>query len=418
MFATSDRLRLFLVLALGLAARLALIVPGLGTLNDPDMYLPLARSLAEGHGFSLGNGVPTAYRPPLYPIVLTPIFQLLGERGLPFGIAGLHLTLGLGTIVVTYLTARRWGLGPNRATLAAFVVALDPVAVVQGRAVMTETLAAYLVAGCLAALTVRGKLGSLLGGVAFGLSGLCRPSLLPGAGLCAVALLVGSPGNWRQRSLKTSIFLATLLLTMLPWAVRNTLRFGEPIWTTTHGGHTLALANNAEYYADVVDGPADSVWTGPNQRAWFERVYRETRGMTQPQADRYLRNEALRIARERPGTFLRASIARLGRFWGIAPAAAVSPLWLRVATALWTLPLWLALGLGLLRRELWEWPKIASPLLLLALTAVHSIYWTDMRMRVPVVPAIALIAAGANWRGGRSADVPIPSPGQSQKKGK
>ena len=133
--------------------------------------------------------------------------------------------------------------------------------------------------------------------------------------------------------------------------------------------------------------------------------------MTQVQADRYLRNEALRVARERPGTFLRASIARLGRFWGIAPSAAVYPRWLRMATAAWTLPLWLALGVGLLRRDLWSWPSIVAPLLLLALTAVHSVYWTDMRMRVPVVPAIALIVAGAKWGRGRSADVTIPSPG-------
>jgi hypothetical protein len=274
---------------------------------------------------------------------------------------------------------------------------------------MTETLAAFLVAGCLAALTVPGRLGSLLGGLMFGLSALCRPSLLPGAVLCAAAMLVMSKGDWRQRTLSSLIFVATLIVTMLPWALRNAARFGEPIWTTTHGGHTLALANNPEYYADVVDGPADSVWKGPNQLAWFERVYQETRGLTQVQADRYLRDEALRVARERPGTFLRASIARLGRFWGIAPSAAVYPLWLRLATAAWTLPLWLVLGVGLLRRELWSWPSIVAPLLLLALTAVHSVFWTDMRMRVPVVSAIALISAGAKWRLGRADDVPMPT---------
>jgi 4-amino-4-deoxy-L-arabinose transferase-like glycosyltransferase len=411
MSATSELHRLLIVLVLGLVARLALIVPGYGTLNDPDMYLPLARALAEGRGYVLGCGRPTAYRPPLYPIVIAPILRLLGERGLPFGIAGLHVALGLGTIALTYLTARRWGLGPNRALLAAAIVALDPVAVVQGRSVMTETLAAFLVAGCLAALTVPGRLGSLLSGLAFGLSGLCRPSLLPGAVLCAGALLVTSVGNWRQRALKTLIFITAVIAPMLPWALRNASRLGEPIWMTTHGGHTLALANNPEYYADVVDGPADSVWEGPNQKAWFERVFLETQGMTEPQADRYLRNEALRMARERPGTFLRASIARLGRFWGIAPSAKVYPLWLRVATAAWTLPLWLGLGVGLLRRDLWRWPLIVAPLLLLALTAVHSVYWTDMRMRVPVVPAIALIVAGAKWGRGRSDDVTIPSPG-------
>ncbi len=44
----------------------------------------------------------------------------------------------------------------------------------------------------------------------------------------------------------------------------------EPIWTTTHGGYTLALANNRQYYADVLDGPPGAVWSGPNQAAWVD----------------------------------------------------------------------------------------------------------------------------------------------------
>jgi len=32
---------------------------------------------------------------------------------------------------------------------------------------------------------------------------------------------------------------------------------------------------------------------------------------------------------------------------------------------------------------------------LVALSGVHTLFWTDVRMRAPVVPAIALIAASA-----------------------
>ena len=47
------------------------------------------------------------------------------------------------------------------------------------------------------------------------------------------------------------------------------------------------------------------------------------------------------------------------------------------------------------RRELWSWPQITAPLAAIGLTLVHSLFWTDLRMRAPIVPAIALIAAGA-----------------------
>ncbi|MBV8316781.1 MAG: hypothetical protein JOZ53_17725, partial [Planctomycetaceae bacterium] len=89
-----------------------------------------------------------------------------------------------------------------------------------------------------------------------------------------------------------------------------------------------------------------------------------------------------------------AALARLRRFWGVAPSDAVYPRKLRLATAAWTIPLWIALVLGLSRRASWRWPKVAAPALLLALSAVHSVFWTDLRMRAPLVPVIALIAAG------------------------
>ncbi len=90
---------------------------------------------------------------------------------------------------------------------------------------------------------------------------------------------------------------------------------------------------------------------------------------------------------------MRAALARLGRFWSVAPSALVYPGSLRLATALWTAPLWLALAAGLGTAELWRWPRITAPMMLLGLTTVHILYWTDVRMRAPLVPAIALIAA-------------------------
>jgi hypothetical protein len=55
--------------------------------------------------------------------------------------------------------------------------------------------------------------------------------------------------------------------------------------------------------------------------------------------------------------------------------------------------------LGLVQAELWRWPRIAAPLVVAGLSMVHSVFWTDLRMRAPIIPAIALIAAGAAWPG-------------------
>ena len=93
-------------------------------------------------------------------------------------------------------------------------------------------------------------------------------------------------------------------------------------------------------------------------------------------------------------------LARLGHFWSVAPAASVYSASVRWASIAWTIPLWLAMALGLSQRSLWHWPRIAAPLMVIGLTLVHAVFWTDLRMRAPIVPAIALIAAGAGRPGG------------------
>jgi hypothetical protein len=398
----ASRLGLILIVAVALLARLAVIVPDFGRLDDPDNYLVLARALAEGRGFAL-NGRPTAYRPPLYPLFLAPLVATFGSR-IAWGIAGLHLLLGAGTVLLTATAARRWGLSTGRTLLAAAIVAGDPVLVAQGHLVMTETLAACLMAGALAALAEGNPRGAARGGVWLGLGTLCRPSALPVAVLIIAAAGIAGPGAWPVRGRRALAVALAFLATLAPWALRNARLFGEPVWTTTHGGYTLALANNPVYYAEVVNGPPGVVWMGPNQQRWFTAMDRAVRGLSEPEADRRFRALALRMLAEQPRDFARASAARLGRFWSVAPARAVYSRGVRIATALWTVPLWIALGLGLTRRALWRWPQINAPLVIMAFSIVHAFYWTDLRMRAPAVPAIALIAASVST----SRALPLP----------
>jgi 4-amino-4-deoxy-L-arabinose transferase-like glycosyltransferase len=406
----SSRSWRFALAAIALVAaltRIAVVARGFGTLDDPDNYLSLARSLADGRGFML-EGRSTAYRPPLYPIVLVPLVAALGDR-IAWGIAVLHVALGGATAVLAGVAARRWGMSHGRALIAALIVACDPVLVSQARMVMTETLAAFLVVATIAALAEGGWRGTLAGGVGFGLASLCRPSLLPAAVLAMTAAAVAGPGTRADRLRRAALLGLATLATMTPWAWRNARVFGEPVWTTTHGGYTLALANNPVYYADVLDGPPGAVWSGPNQRRWFVETTDAMAGLSEPESDRRLRDAALRLLWDRPRDFARASLARLGRFWGVSPAGAVYPRALRLATSVWTIPLWIALGLGLLRRTLWSWPQVTAPIFVLSLSAVHAVYWTDMRMRAPIVPAIALIAASARGRVNRPFDRPPES---------
>jgi Dolichyl-phosphate-mannose-protein mannosyltransferase len=385
---------LWAVVLLSVALRGAVMVQKSAAFDDPDNYVPLARSVAEGNGF-VQRGRPTAYRPPLYPLLLAGLVLKTGEVSYP-AIALLHVVLGAGTVWLTAKAARGSGLSNWRANLAAFIVACDPVLLWQSRSVMTETPTAFLLALGFAGLCRPAWQGPLLGGVAFGLAALCRPSVLPGILLTIAGAAIARPGPAVQRVSRAALLAVASLLVLSPWAIRNFLQFGEPIWTTTHGGYTLALANNPVYYQDVLNGPPGRVWTGHDQWLWADSITRETAGMSEPEADRYLRNQALALARRQPVDFARATIGRLGHFWSVAPAASVYSRAARIATLLWTIPLFLALVLGLSQPAVWSWPRVAAPLAIVGLTIVHAFYWTDLRMRAPIVPAIALIASSAS----------------------
>ncbi|MDX2036433.1 MAG: dolichyl-phosphate-mannose-protein mannosyltransferase [Isosphaeraceae bacterium] len=379
------------LIILGMLARAAMIVQAGGCRSDPDNYLPPARSIAAGEGFRF-NGKPTAYRPPLYPIVLAP-FTSLSEPIAGYAIGGLHVVLGGITIAAVGGFVRASTSGRAPALVAMFLTAFDPVLVVQSRGVMTETLAAALTAVALRAAALPGARGAGLGGLAFGLSILCRPSLLPGAALASLARFGLEQVRIRSALLGFVLFWAVLIGVLTPWTLRNLRIWGEPVWATTHGGYTLALANNPFYYRDVLDGPPGAVWSGENQAYWARQIHRATLTMSEPEADRAIGWGAVEFMKEHPRQAIRASLARWGRFWGVAPSDAVYPAALRWATLTWTVPFWGLVAASLGSRASRSRSGAMAWAVVIGLAGVHILYWTDLRMRAPIVPALAALAA-------------------------
>ncbi len=404
---------------------------------DPDGYRALAENLVE-HGTLGSQDHPTAYRPPLYPCLLAACVALGPASRAAIGL--MHLALGLGTVWLTFRLGQRFGLG-RWAWLAAVFVACDPILLTQSTQVMTETPATFLAVaalGCLTATAERRTAGSALAaGLMAGLCALCRPTFLPWAATVPFVLLVAgpkqkspprsglrlwagsdaasSPGNEEFESQGCApwrlavVFVAALAATLCPWAIRNQVQFGRPILATTHGGYTLLLANNPFFYEYLRSAPWGAVWENKQlDRAWLAKV---PHGQTdEPDADRLAYVEALKNIRNEPATFCYACLVRLGRLFGVMPHQLTPDegtlrRWLRYGVALWYgVELAMAvLGIGvvcvLARRRgnrLLGWIYVL--LLVACFAAVHSLYWTDMRMRAPLVPAIALAAGvGVCW---------------------
>ncbi|HUG91125.1 MAG TPA: glycosyltransferase family 39 protein [Planctomycetaceae bacterium] len=424
---------------------------------DRDAYLAIAENLAAGRGYSsVAGGEPTAYRPPLYPVVLAAFVRAAGPA---VGVAALNVIAGVLAVWITFRLGRRLGL-EGAAALAALLVAFDPLLVQYTAQPMTEVLSACLVAAFAWAVASASSVESresragaerrgnavgqtaagtparepaasawraTMAGLLFGMAALCRPTTW-----LAGALLATWWGArvWRaegRRSLWRPAVgcLAGAAIVIGPWTVRNWIAFGQPIMTTTHGGYTLLLGNNPVFYREVVEQPWGTTWDGASLERWnasLESDLRREDPLVRGEAarDRWMYARAWRHIRDEPGLCLRACWLRFRRFWNVAPleqsAGLIEQAWRRVCLAIgwaggmrsagaiasaaeWTVATFytaitaaLLAGLVRLRRGEWrEW----SPLVVIvaAFCLVHLVYWTNTRMRAPVVPLVALLAA-------------------------
>lgn len=392
--------------------------------KDPDGYRAIAANLV-GEGVFARNPDPsqppgplrpTAYRPPLYVLLLAAISPHGPVSG--GAVAALHVGLGVLSSSATYWLARGWGLG-RASLLAAGLVACDPLLVAQSTEVMTETLAALLVIASLATATLyyrrRSWPRAAAMGVVLGLAILCRPTFLPWAAVLIGAELWIAVRNHRSLGAALCLALATTA-TVSPWPIRNAVVFGRPIVGTTHGGYTLWLGNSREFYAHLRmtnDSPvydAESV-----NRAW----------RNSPQElveDRRRYDAALNAIRSQPGMFVWASGLRIAWLWTplphrIDPRESAAETAIRYATCGWYLLVYLLamIGAAKLGRRLLRPPWAPALLLCLVVTAMHTVYWTNMRMRTPLSPVLCLLAAAAVARGRLGHDPASPTAQPTEK---
>lgn len=379
---------------------------------DRDAYLAIAENLLGGHGFCSTIGLPTAFRPPLYPIMVATCLRIGGFAGL----ATAQVVLGTATVWLTWRLAGLCRLSWRVGAVATFLVAVDPLLIEYTTQAMTETLSTFLVTWLLWR-TLQGSPSvpkSMGVGAIFGLAALCRPSIWAFGGLASaiwmITTLVGrSSASFENRCSRSVSFASacavSTLLVVSPWGMRNVIQFGRPIFMTTHGGYTLLLGNNDSFYDEVVSEGRGATWSATDLAEWQAENERRLSvlgisRLDEPGRDRHLAKFAREWITSNPLKFVQSSILRFQRFWALRPSTSSSgvPTWLvQLVGAYYLGVLTLAL-VGLLRwrnRILRFW---TVPAMVLSLTAVHFVYWSNARMRSAVVPAVSLASAAAFQR--------------------
>lgn len=380
---------------------------------DVDGYLDIGGHLADRAGFSAGNPpYQTAFRPPLYPLIVALSLSLPGEV---WTLAILQICIGMLTVGLVGLIARRLGASDFPALAAAVIVAVDPVLIHVSSTPMTETFCTFLIAAWAFAVTSKIPRTQWTGGLVLGLLALCRPTFLPFIvlqifclGLFALSSRIrsGQFTEFHTLSRVTAIQLVCVVLCLLPWFIRNGLVVGKWTPATTHGGYTLLLGNNETFYREVLYAPWGTSWSGDSLLPWQRDIEVQMKTEdpslnTEPERDAWFYRLALSTIRKHPGDFLYSCLWRFGRLWDLLPQSPLRetiPIPLRWGMVIWFSLIWLGMLIGIaviLRRGLWE--QILLPLMVLNVSVVHLFYWTDLRMRAPLVPLAAILAV-SGWQ--------------------
>lgn len=401
----------------------------LGT--DPDAYIEHSVAILETGTFSVpGTTRPTAFRPPVYPVLLASL-QILGLSS-ELSVALVNLMASIAIVVSTWWLARVVGLRGHWPTICGGLTVLDPLLLRYVALPMTELVAgAFLGVAVLQCAKSTSKETSAAGkwksaltsGLCFGVGGLCRPILF----VACAAISLGLFAHWIvNRKRHSGSFVSHFAPVVLPalaaglvltlWVARNAMQFGQFIPATTHGGYTLLLGNNPVFYSEVVNSSND-IWKGPSLELWQretqERLVSLGVNLTDERAvDRALYQMAADNIRKHPTGFLKACMLRWQRFWAMRPQTHSNDS-IGIAgwfTSAWYVVVFVGLFAGVctmvIRRDL-QLMLLFLPIL--AFFAMHTVYWTNARMRAPLTALISVLAIrGWAWlvtmRTGRSSE--------------
>lgn len=396
---------LALIVLLAVGARVAFLALFGHTLSlETSGYDAYATNLLDGRGYTrFDDRAGDSDLPPLYPAFLVGVYTVLGRD--PIAVALAQTALDAVTVALIFAIGRRVG-GPLTGLLAAAFYGLYPYLVFQNVTVNDTAVFILLLAlGVWLAYRARDTrrwTDAAALGVVFGLGALTKTAILLILPLLALWW-------WRRAGLRNAIRLSAaagiaLLIVLAPWAVRNTRLHGEFVLVSTNGGSNLHQGNNpcvADYLARGWDAQ------------WVNCLAPTPPGLSEVEADRWHRQQALDYLRENPGEWPRLLWTKLRVLWSpaIMPYDLPPDPYLvddavfqfhtptfeaaRIVHLLTFTPL-LALGAGGLALA-WRDGLEIGPLLavIAAITLAYLVFHPSTRYRAPADPFVFIFAAYA-----------------------
>lgn len=382
--------------------------------GDGRWYLVVATNVAEGRGYVIdfdehgrevvGEGEPTAFWPPGYPLALAGAIKLFGPGMQTAGL--LNAAAEAATIVLIFLLGRSIA-GTRAGLLAAGIYALLPEPVLSSEFAMAELpFTTLFLAALLVLVAACGPRLRPFAPLAFGLlAGLAILTRGEGLVLLPAALLFWLLRDGRGPALRSgALAVVTIALVLAPWTVRNAVVMRDFVPVSTNIGFNLRVGHspdatgryfwpepieetdswNTLYHAMQPDEEAtrSAIYTG---RA-FDYAWRH------PADELVLAGKKLSwLFRVDPEADLVSGLSTLGAT-PIQPQALAGAVPLLVSTSHYGLLLLAALALPfwLRRRE----PKTLLLVSAVALWALfHVAFFSQPRYHLSLLPLLSIAAA-------------------------
>jgi 4-amino-4-deoxy-L-arabinose transferase-like glycosyltransferase len=397
---------LAVILLLGLGLRVDSAWKARAPVYDAAAYARIAANLERGEGFTLGADAtqPASNYSPGLPLLTAGLYELSGGVNERFARVVLAL-VGALAVLFAYLIGRRLS-GPLAGLVGAAAVAVYPALLEYQGMLMSEPLAATLLAGAVLSILWANDRETtwswLVPGVLLGALALARPEYLPISFPVAVVVFGrGGRGGWRPGLAQAAIMLAGLFVVVAPWTVRNEVALGRFVPISTGGGQVLFAGSYLPSGGDPEKVGEEVLGRHPELRRQLPPSPRLEQILAALAAQRYpdLESDAAlaRMGRERlwdeiseqPLDYAGFVAAKVGRIWSHGPRDVMrEPLWEALHWALVALGL---LGLGVLA---WQrrWEALLLGVVLLAVTAIGALLVASPRRLLVTIPLLAALA--------------------------
>ncbi len=220
----------------------------------------------------------------------------------------------------------------------------------------------------------------------------CRPTGLAFVPGIVLWILLVAPGR-RRRIEAAALACIAFAAVLAPWAARNARLQGEFVPASTGGGIELYIGNN----------PRATGILSHDFRLFSEElslIHPRELHPNEAQRGRLYQADAAAFIRSHPGRFLELCAVRLGQLWKVYSPRV--PLWQSLLTIG---SFGVALPLAALHAARRGWRRGATLLFVILIasqTAVHAVFTSAIRYRIPIEPLVlALAAAGFVWLLGR-----------------